>query len=129
MPSTSPDHAAPLYRIKADLFKSLGHPTRIQVLEVLSASPDHRVEVRELLERLEVEPSQLSQHLAVLKSARVVTSARSGNAVVYRLSQPLVAELLVVARAFLRNSLTDASDQLRAADGLPPLSPADSSDA
>lgn len=124
MPSASPDNAAPLYRIKADLFKSLGHPTRIRVLEVLSAAPDHAAGVSELLDRVGVEPSQLSQHLAVLKSARVVTSVRTGNAVVYRLSQPLVAELLVVARAFLRSSLSDASSQLTVADDLPPLSPA-----
>lgn len=116
-----PGRSAPLYRIKADLFKSLGHPTRIQILEVLAAAERNTVGVRELLATLNAEPSHLSQHLAVLKHAGVVSSTRSGNTVEYRLSKPLVAELLVVARAFLRSQLSDASEHLAAADELPAL--------
>lgn len=113
---------APLYAIKAELFKSLAHPARIQVLEVLSAAPDHAAQVSELLAATGAEASALSQHLTVLKRAGVVTSSRHGNAVVYRLSEPLVAELLVVARAFLTARLSHSSEQLAVADTLPPLS-------
>lgn len=120
MPTTA--STAPLYAIKADLFRSLAHPTRIQVLEVLSADPDHTASVSRLLAATGAEASVLSQHLAVLKRAGVVTSARTGNAVVYSLSRPLVAELLVVARAFLRETLSASGAQLAAADDLPPLS-------
>ena len=67
------------------------------------------------------EASQLSQHLAVLRRTGVVTSTRTGNAVEYWLAQPLVAELLVVARAFLLASLRTDSGQLAAARELPPL--------
>ena len=115
------DATAPLYRIKAELFRCLAHPTRIQVLEVLAADADHTAPVSHLLEVTGCEPSQLSQHLAVLRRAGVVTSTRSGNAVEYRLAEPLVAELLVVARAFLLSSLAGASDQLEAARRLPAL--------
>jgi len=111
----------PLYRIKADLFKSLAHPTRIQVLEVLAAAPEHHAGVARLLEVTGCEASQLSQHLAVLKRAGVVASVRSGNHVEYRLTAPVVAELLTTARAFLLNRLAGASDQLHAAAELPPL--------
>lgn len=115
----------PLYQIKADLFKALGHPTRIQVLEVLAAAPDHAASVSRLAEVTRAEASQLSQHLAVLKRTSVVSSARTGNSVLYRLTEPLVAELLVVARTFLLSSLTTgrdgAADQLTAARDLPAL--------
>lgn len=115
----------PLYQIKADLFKALGHPTRIQVLEVLAAAADHTAPVSRLADVTRAEASQLSQHLAVLKRTGVVTSARTGNTVHYRLAEPLVAELLVVARAFLLSALaTDrdgATDRLRAARSLPAL--------
>lgn len=57
----------------------------------------------------------------MLRRAGVVTSTRSGNAVEYRLAEPLVAELLVVARAFLLSNLAGASDQLEAARRLPAL--------
>lgn len=114
----------PLYAIKADLFKSLAHPVRIQVLEVLAVDPDQAAPVSRLLEVTGVEPSALSQHLAVLKRAGVVASTRSGNAVLYRLAEPLVAELLVVARAFLLRHLAghDADDpRLATARRLPTL--------
>ncbi|WP_315097703.1 metalloregulator ArsR/SmtB family transcription factor [uncultured Cellulomonas sp.] len=120
MPTTA--STAPLYAIKADLFRSLAHPTRIQVLETLSADADHAASVTRLLAATGAEASALSQHLAVLKRAGVVTSERTGNAVVYRLSRPLVAELLVVARAFLRETLRASGAQLAAADELPALS-------
>jgi ArsR family transcriptional regulator len=113
---------APLYAIKAELFRSLAHPIRIQVLEVLSSDPDHAAPVSRLLAATGAEASALSQHLAVLKRAGVVTSARTGNTVVYSLSRPLVAELLVVARAFLRETLSASGAQLAATDSLPPLS-------
>ncbi|MGN6754499.1 MAG: ArsR/SmtB family transcription factor [Intrasporangium sp.] len=112
---------APLYAIKAELFRSLAHPVRIRVLEVLSAATDHAAPVSELLEATDAEASALSQHLTVLKRAGVVTSTRHGNSVVYRLSEPLVAELLVVARAFLMARLSHSSEQLAVADTLPRL--------
>ncbi|GHH78040.1 ArsR/SmtB family transcription factor [Promicromonospora soli] len=114
----------PLYAIKAELFKALAHPVRIRVLEVIAADPRLAAPVSRLLDVTGAEPSALSQHLAVLKRAGVVDSTRSGNAVVYRLTEPLVADLLVVARAFLLRRLAgkDADDGLLAiAHHLPAL--------
>ncbi|MFI8528593.1 ArsR/SmtB family transcription factor [Promicromonospora sukumoe] len=107
--------AQPLYAIKAELFKSLAHPARIQVLEVLAAAPDLTAPVSRLLKVTGAEPSALSQHLAVLKRAGVVASTRAGNAVEYRLAEPLVAELLLVARAFLLRRLVGLDDDERLA--------------
>ena len=73
----------PLYQAKAELFRTLGHPVRIRVLELLQHGP---MAVSELLQRLEIEPSSLSQQLAVLRRAGIVTSARVGSTVVYRLA-------------------------------------------
>ncbi len=53
----------PLYQAKAEFFRMLGHPVRIRVLELLQYGP---VPVRELLRVIEIEPSNLSQQLAVL---------------------------------------------------------------
>jgi ArsR family transcriptional regulator len=91
----------PLYEIKAGLFKALAHPVRLAALEVIAAAPEYTTPVTQLLEVTGAEPSALSQHMAVLKRAGVVESTRSGNAVDYKLTEPLIAELLVVARAFL----------------------------
>ncbi|GAA1881101.1 metalloregulator ArsR/SmtB family transcription factor [Pseudonocardia ailaonensis] len=110
----------PLYQIKADLFKCLAHPARIQVLEALAASGPEGAAVTQLLELSGCGSSQLSQHLAVLRRFGLVTSNRAGNAVEYRLAEPLVAELLKVARAFLLAGLADEA-RLQALRALPPI--------
>ncbi|MEO5317825.1 metalloregulator ArsR/SmtB family transcription factor [Arthrobacter sp. CC3] len=110
---------APLYEIKANLFKALAHPARIRILELLSAAPDSAAPVSFLLAETGLEASHLSQHLATLRRHKVVTSVRSANAVTYRLAHPKIAELLAIARTFLLDTLADTSEQLRLAQELP----------
>lgn len=110
----------PLYEIKANLFKALAHPARIRVLEILTANAEP-TPVSEILEQTSIEPSLLSQHLAVLKRHGVVRHERSGNAVTYRLAHPAVSQLLVVAREFLAFSLAERRDELDELDAMPPV--------
>ena len=110
----------PLYEIKANLFKALSHPARIRVLEILSTN-GHPTGVGEILTETGIEPTLLSQHLAVLKRHRVVRAERVGNAVFYELAHPSVSELLVIARAFLADTLRDQQAQFAAFDALPPV--------
>ncbi|HWV27355.1 MAG TPA: metalloregulator ArsR/SmtB family transcription factor [Aeromicrobium sp.] len=88
----------PLNRAKAALFRTLGHPVRIRVLELLRDRPQI---VRELLDDVDVEASSLSQQLAVLRREGLVTSHRRGTAVEYRLATPEVEVLLTAARDLL----------------------------
>ncbi|AXL89534.1 transcriptional regulator [Streptomyces sp. CB09001] len=94
----------PLYEAKADFFRMLGHPVRIRVLELLQGGPRP---VRELLAEIEIEPSNLSQQLAVLRRSGIVTATRTGSTVVYELAGGEVAELLATARRILSELLTD----------------------
>ena len=94
----------PLYQAKAELFRTLGHPVRIRVLELLQDGPRP---VRELLAEIEVESSSLSQQLAVLRRAGLVSSSREGGAVLYTLSTPDVAKLLLHGRRILASMWTD----------------------
>ncbi|HTJ31960.1 MAG TPA: metalloregulator ArsR/SmtB family transcription factor [Dactylosporangium sp.] len=96
--------SVPLYQAKAEMFRTLGHPVRIRVLELLQNGPRP---VRDLLAEIEVEASNLSQQLAVLRRAGIVTSYRDGALVMYALSTPHVAELLSVSRSILSSLLTD----------------------
>lgn len=93
----------PLYQAKADLFRMLGHPLRIRVLELLQNGP---MPVRGLLTELQVEPSALSQQLAVLRRAGLVSATRSGSTVVYELAGDHVTELLRAARRVLTDVLS-----------------------
>ena len=102
--------SVPLYQAKAEFFRTLGHPARIRVLELLS---DRNYAVHELLEQVAIEASNLSQQLAVLRRAGLVVQHREGSEVVYSLSVPEVRQLLVAARTILLGILTD-QDGLKA---------------
>ncbi|PKH40910.1 ArsR family transcriptional regulator [Nocardioides alpinus] len=90
--------SVPLYQAKAEFFKTLGHPARIRILELLSER-DHAV--HELLELIAIEPSNLSQQLAVLRRTSLVVSHRQAGEVVYSVSVPEVRDLLLAARSIL----------------------------
>lgn len=101
--------SAPLYQLKAEFFKTLGHPVRIRVLELLS---EREHAVSEMLPVVGVEPAHLSQQLAVLRRANLVITRREGSAVYYSLTSPQVAELLKVARSILSGVLAGQAELL-----------------
>ena len=102
--------STPLYQLKADFFKTLGHPARILVLELLS---DREHAVAEMLPQVGIEPAHLSQQLAVLRRANLVTSRKEGSTVYYSLTSPQVAELLAVARLILTSVLSGQAEMLQ----------------
>lgn len=99
----------PVYELKAELFKTLGHPVRIRVLEVLGEGPAH---VAHIAEAVGVGGSTLSQHLATLRRAGVIASQREGSQVIYRVVDPRVFQLLRTGREMLTSSLEGSKDLL-----------------
>ena len=93
----------PLYKLKAEFFKTLGHPARIRILELL-VERDHTV--AELLAEVRLESSSMSHQLGVLRRAGLVTATKQTNTVVYALASPMIAQLLAVAREVLSGMLT-----------------------
>jgi ArsR family transcriptional regulator len=102
--------SAPLYRLKAEFFKTLGHPARIRVLELLSVSEQS---VTELQIAVGLESSHLSQQLAVLRRAGLVTTRKQGTQVFYALVAPEIADLLALARHILTEVLAGQVAVLR----------------
>jgi ArsR family transcriptional regulator len=103
------DSRQPLYRMKADFFKTLGHPARIRVLELLS---ERDYAVSEMLPEVGIEPANLSQQLSILRRTGLVTARREGLSVSYALTSPRVAELLTVARAILTGVVAGQAELL-----------------
>lgn len=99
----------PLYQLKAEFFKTLGHPARIRVLELLS---DREHAVAEMLPEVGIEPAHLSQQLAVLRRANLVVTRKEGSTVYYSLTSPHIAELLRVARTILSGVLAGQAELL-----------------
>jgi ArsR family transcriptional regulator len=80
-----------LFQMKADFLKALAHPTRIRILEHLRA--EERCVCR-FIEDLDMEQSNVSQHLAVLKKQELVSSRKEGTNVIYKVDHPEVYAIL-----------------------------------
>jgi DNA-binding transcriptional ArsR family regulator len=102
----------PLYQVKAEFFRTLGHPARIRTLELLSESDKP---VHQLLASIAIEPSNLSQQLSVLRKAGLVIKRREGTEVIYSLAIPEIRDLLLAARVILtsmRGAQAELVDEL-----------------
>lgn len=84
-----------LQSFKAELFKALGHPTRIRILELLR---EGEKSVTEMQLALSAEGSTVSQQLAILRMKNLVDTRKDGNVIYYRLRDRQVNKLLDVAR-------------------------------
>jgi DNA-binding transcriptional ArsR family regulator len=100
-----------MHRFKSELFKTLGHPLRIHIVELLR---NGEVPVRDLLRELDVKPSRASQQLGVLRTGGIVASRRADGTVYYWLRDPLVSELLDVGRRVFGKQVLDLQDVLSA---------------
>ncbi len=99
------DRQAALRRFKAEIFQALGHPTRIHIAECLQ---DGELPVSALVEQINIEPANLSQHLAVLRAKGLVVNRKEGTQVFYALRDPLLSEVLDNMRRYFQAHLQEA---------------------
>jgi DNA-binding transcriptional ArsR family regulator len=91
-------------RLKAEIFQALGHPTRLAILETLQ---DGELTVNALLSRLGMEQANLSQHLAILRTRRLVANRKEGNRVFYSLRDPILRDVLALMRRYAASHLAE----------------------
>jgi ArsR family transcriptional regulator len=89
--------------LQAEVLKTLASPRRIEILHELSRGP---IEVGRLAETIGASQPNVSQHLAVLRSAGIVEAERDGREVRYRLADPDVMVACALMRAVLERRLT-----------------------
>jgi len=77
-----------------EVFRMLANPTRIQLLWALTGG---ELSVNELVERVGKPAAAVSQHLAKLRMARLVTTRRSGTTIFYNLESGHVRQLVTDA--------------------------------
>jgi DNA-binding transcriptional ArsR family regulator len=92
----------PVYQLKAEMFRVLGHPVRVRMLELLR---EGELPVRELQRRLDLDSSGASQHLTALRKLGLLASRREGTSVYYRIKDARTNQLLDVARQILTSNL------------------------
>jgi DNA-binding transcriptional ArsR family regulator len=99
-----PFSATPLYVTKAALFRTLGHPARVRILELLR---DGELSVGAPQEGLGLNSGGTSQHLAALRRIGLVESHREGTSVFYRARDAQAFALLEVGRGIIARTLTE----------------------
>jgi len=99
----------PISELKAELFRALGNPGRIRILEQLVQGERS---VGELQPLVGLESSHLSQQLGVLRRANLVVARKDGSQVFYSVRSALLADVLASAKQLLISSLTDTQSLL-----------------
>src|SRR5258708_2002546 len=99
-----------LHRFKADIFQALSHPTRIAILEFLN---QRELSAGALIEKLGMEQANVSQHLAILRAKRLVSSRKARNQVFYSVRDPLIHDVLNLMRAYFQADLQEVTRMLK----------------
>lgn len=108
-----PWHQHPIYAIKADFLRVLGHPKRVRILELLR---DGERTVGDLQAELELDSSGTSQHLGALRRLGVLESRRVGSSVFYRVRDERMFDLLEVTKNIVTSNLEHSSSIVQSAD-------------
>ncbi len=99
----------------ADLFKIMGHPDRIRIIEELGHGEK---DVNTLVDQLELPGPRVSQHLSLMRANRIVEERREGRHHYYHLVQPDMANWIIEALSFVegRASVISKTSISRARD-------------
>lgn len=95
---------SPIYALKADFFRVLGHPVRVRLLQILR---DGERSVGSLQDELELDSSSASQHLAALRAQGLLESRKEGTSVYYRVKDPRILDLLELAKQIISAARED----------------------
>jgi ArsR family transcriptional regulator len=106
-----PERSRPVHEVKANLFRVLGHPARVRILEILRDEGERSVGT--LQAELGLDSGGTSQHLAALRRIGLVESRREGTSVFYRVADERVFELLDAGRAIIARQLSEQQAILR----------------
>ena len=93
-----------MHEVKANLFRVLGHPARVRILELLR---EEELSVGALQAALGLDSGGTSQHLAALRRIGLVESRREGTSVYYRVDDAHVFDLLEAGRAIISRQLAE----------------------
>lgn len=97
-------------KLTAELFKTLGHPVRIKIFQMLAAGERC---VCEMMEDIDIEQSNFSQHLGVLKRQGLIDSRKDGQRVIYWIAYPSVNEMIGAAEQTLSEQIGHSQGLLK----------------
>lgn len=92
------------HREISSVYRALGHPVRVAMLEALAKKELSR---DELLLKVKIPAPNFAQHLGRLRDAKLVLLNRRGQRAYYKLADPKVLQLADAARAVYRRSFEE----------------------
>lgn len=96
----------PIHQVKADFFRTLGHPIRVRVIGLLR---DGEMTVGQLQAELGIDSSGASQHLAAMRRAGILEARKEGTSVHYSVRDPRIFQLMESARQVIGSHLEEAN--------------------
>ena len=98
------------YKKSSGVFKALAHPTRLKILEILKEREEC---VCKIYEALDLEQSNVSQHLKVLRDNDILKTRREGPMIMYRISRPEIISIIEESENFLNGMLDETYQELK----------------
>lgn len=95
----------PIHQVKAEFFRTLGHPTRVRVIGLLK---EGEMTVGQLQAELGIDSSGASQHLAAMRRAGILEARKEGTSVHYRVRDPRIFQMMESARQVIGSHLEEA---------------------
>jgi ArsR family transcriptional regulator len=97
-----PEQEREVLELQADVCLALANYRRLQILGLLK---DGERSVGQMLEKIEINKANMSQHLSILKQKGLLVSRREGTVVYYRLASPRITEACSIMRDVLLETL------------------------
>src|SRR4030042_1269054 len=98
--NTSPSHSMTkqLFRLHADVCKTLSHAKRLEILNILR---NKEMNAGQIVAKMKVPKANVSQHLAILRTAGILETRHNGTNIYYRISNPKVIKACDLMREVL----------------------------
>ena len=108
-----------IYTYHAEMCKVFSHPKRLELIDVLR---NKEMSVNELAEDLKLVPSNLSQHLAMMRERRILVTRKVGGAVFYRVANPKLLQIFDMLRELLFEQIRQDSLLIQSNENTSPIS-------
>ncbi len=87
-----------IFNLQAEVLKAMAHPRRLEIINLLR---DQELSVTDMFTMLDLPQANISQHLMILRDAKIVETRRDGKQIMYNLSDPRISEACDLFRELL----------------------------
>jgi len=100
-----------LFSLQEEVFKVLANQKRLEIIQLLS---NRELSVTQMIDMLGLPQSNLSQHLSLLRQAKIIQARRDGQTIYYHLTDSRISEASTIVKQMLQeiHNLSNEGDML-----------------